>query len=309
MLTVRNISYRYTTKNGTPTPALSDVTFALARGEITALVGPNGSGKSTLFNLLSGTLPVQQGNVSFDGAPAARLRMGVVFQSPSLDPYLTVAENIRHHAMLYGMDVRTPDLENDLLGELELEQHLDTRVSELSGGYQRRVELAKALLIEPEILVLDEPFTGLDVHAREAFFHALKHVTEQRALVTLLITHVLSVATECDRVVVLEQGRVIAHDVPAALLDEFGNTVVEMHGAPSREIAERLHTLADIRYVTLQEETVLLLDAQPQQILSHLDADEVTALLIQARRPTLDDYFVIRTGHHLVDDAEEVIAV
>ncbi|PLX32128.1 MAG: hypothetical protein C0600_03585, partial [Ignavibacteria bacterium] len=160
----------------------------------------------------------------------------------------------------------------------------------------------------PDILILDEPFTGLDVSARNALFRILQEVTAQRGLVTLLITHVLSLATDCNRVVVLEQGRTIADDAPDVLLREFGNTIVELQGPVSHDIARRLQVLANIDYVVVQDEHVLLKNTNLQQLLPHLDAGEAETLDIQARRPTLDDYFIERTGHHLLDETEELIA-
>jgi ABC-type glutathione transport system ATPase component len=285
------------------------VSFGVRPGEITALVGPNGSGKSTLFRLMTGTLALQKGSVRMHDHGLDGTRLGVVFQSPSLDPHLTVFENIRHHAMLYGKKLQRDTMTGSLFSALELTDKLDRRVSELSGGFQRRVELAKALLTEPEVLVLDEPFTGLDVQARETFYRILREVTEDRNLVTLMITHVLSVATLCERVVVLEKGMVIADDSPAVLLQDFGSTVVEITVPGVTEFADRLNAVGEIESVRLRENSLLLKNVNLQQMLPFMDEAILHQADIQARRPTLDDFFIARTGHHLQDESEELISL
>ncbi|MCB2206073.1 ABC transporter ATP-binding protein [bacterium] len=307
MLKVTDIAYTYHTRTrGTrgkrSVQALRGVSLDARPGDITALVGPNGSGKSTLFRLITGTLRLQEGNVEMNGEAVAVSRIGVVFQSPALDEQLSVFENMRCHGMLYGMRFERGDLPADLLTVLELDDKLDVRVAELSGGYRRRVELAKALLPEPSLLVLDEPFTGLDVAVRENFFRVLQGITAQRALTTLLITHDLQLAGQCDRVALLEEGRLIADDTPARLLAGFGASVVEITStdieAAGRYIPPSAQTLR------LHDNALLVRNMRLDDAMQLLDEADARISDVHMRRPTLEDYFIEQTGHAIHTAAE-----
>lgn len=308
MLSLRDIAHSYHSRTGGTTRALHGVSVDAARGAVTAVIGANGSGKSTLFRLVTGALPLRAGSIALDGKPVHGARRGVVFQSPALDPLLTVRENLRHHAMLYGIRLGDADLPAAIIDVLDLRDRLDQKVATLSGGYQRRVELAKALLTGPDLLVLDEPFTGLDVAARDAFFAVLQHMTVSRGLVTLLVTHDLAVATRCDRVVLLEAGTVIANARPAELLAEFGHTVVVIRGHALMDIERRIHAASHLKTLRNGEESLLLYDTSLQDVLMLVDERDARIEDIEARRPSLDDYFIARTGRSFSGDMQELIA-
>ncbi|MFZ1731082.1 MAG: ABC transporter ATP-binding protein [Bacteroidota bacterium] len=308
MLRLSDISHSYLHRKQAPTQALRGVSFAARQGEITAVIGPNGSGKSTLFRLITGALTLQSGSILLDEKGIGSTRLGVVFQSPALDQQLTVFENLSHHAMLYGRRIKKSDLPSQLLDVLELRGRLDSKVDELSGGYQRRVELAKTLLTEPELLVLDEPFTGLDINARDAFYAVLQDITASRGLTTLLITHELAVATRCERVVLLETGEVIADARPAELLADFGRTVVVIRGTELDSIAQRISAASDIRTLRLAEDALLLKNTILQDVLMIIDERDSRIHDIEARRPSLEDYFIARTGHAVDTAVEELVA-
>ncbi|MDT8324327.1 MAG: ABC transporter ATP-binding protein [Bacteroidota bacterium] len=298
MLTLTDIAHTYSARRTDAVHALRGVTLSAQSAAITALVGPNGSGKSTLFRLITGTLSLQQGSVRMNGDSVRAARLGVVFQSPALDEQLTVFENMRTHAMLYGRTLRRDGLPTDLIDALGLGEMLDRRIATLSGGYRRRVELAKALLPEPALLVLDEPFTGLDVTVRDTFFRVLQDITAMRGLTTLLITHELAVAGLCDRVVLLEEGSVVADDAPARLLGEFGATVVEISGS---ELSALDHAIsaADIATLRLHDRALLLKNTTLKEVLAVLDERDPRIEDMHVRRPSLEDYFIARTGHGL----------
>ncbi|MGE5537711.1 MAG: ATP-binding cassette domain-containing protein [Gemmatimonas sp.] len=197
--------------------ALDRVSFSVAPGEFAVLLGLNGAGKTTLFALASGLLPLQTGRVSVAGHPLPRRRgaalahAGFVFQQSALDLDLTVAETLRYHAALHGQS--RAEARRRIAAELDrfgLADRARDPVRTLSGGQRRRVEIARALLHGPQVLLLDEPTVGLDVPSRKAILDRCHALCRERGAAVLWATHLLDEVTGDDRVVVLHAGRVIA---------------------------------------------------------------------------------------------------
>jgi ABC-type multidrug transport system ATPase subunit len=205
------------------------------------------------------------------------------------------------------MRLRREQLPADLMTVLDLQDKLDMRIATLSGGFQRRVELAKALLTDPAVLVLDEPFTGLDVNVRDGFFATLRGITAQRGLTTVLITHELGLAGLCDRVVLLETGSVIADAQPAELLTEFGRTVVEITTSNIPAMEERFARAGEKQTLRLRKDALLIKSATLQEVLQTIDELDASIRDMQMRRPSLEDYFIARTGHGVFDGKEELL--
>jgi ABC-2 type transport system ATP-binding protein len=227
--------------------ALAGVSFSVGHGEIFALLGPNGGGKTTLFKVLSTLLTATSGSVRILGhdlpnaAGAVRPRLGVVFQQPSVDRKLTVLENLKHHGHLYalsGQDLHQRALAGLL--RLGLTERADDLVETLSGGLQRRVELAKGLLHQPEVLVLDEPNTGLDPGARRDFMNHLQQLREQEGVTILLTTHFMEDAERCDRVGILHEGRLVALGAPEALKQSIGGDIVVIQALDSHGLQKKI---------------------------------------------------------------------
>jgi ABC-2 type transport system ATP-binding protein len=292
--------------------ALSDVSFAIARGEIFGFLGPNGGGKTTLFKLLSTLVPLQSGTASMLGRDlrgdtlAVRRRLGVVFQHPSLDGKLTVAENLTHHGHLYGITGRR--LKARIAAVLE-RLGLDTRAADLvetlSGGLQRRVELAKALLHQPEILLLDEPSTGLDPAARREFANHLAHLRERDGATIVLTTHYMEEAERCDRIGVLHEGRLVALAPPNELKERVGGDVIVIH-APAPELLNRKLVQRLRLKGTLVDGTIRIERPRAHELVREVvDAfgDEIDSITFG--KPTLEDVFVHLTGHRFSADAAE----
>jgi ABC-2 type transport system ATP-binding protein len=295
----RALGFRYGERE-----ALNDVTFAIARGEIFGFLGPNGGGKTTLFKLLSTLAPIQTGSARLFGndlagdTGAVRRRLGVVFQHPSLDGKLTVGENLAAHGHLYGISgARLRERSGAMLERLGLTARARDRVETLSGGLQRRVELAKALLHEPELLLLDEPSTGLDPSARREFWNYLQHLREHDGVTVVLTTHYMEEAERCDRIGIMHQGKLVAIAPPNELKSEVGGDVIVIRTAApellQRKILARFKLksqLVDgaIRIEKLRGHELVrdLIDAFGEEIES-----------VSFGKPTLEDVFVHLTGH------------
>ena len=294
-----------------PAKALAGLEFRVAPGEIYGFLGPNGGGKTTLFRILATLAPPERGTIQVFGtdlqrqAREVRRRLGVVFQNPSLDLQLTVAENLTHQGQLYGLSGR------DLAARIErqmarfgLADRRDQRAKELSGGLRRRAEIAKALLHEPRLLLLDEPSTGLDPAARRDLWDTLQEL-QGEGVTVLLTTHFMEEGDRCDRLALIDRGRLVAEGAPAALKEEIGGDVVTLTGpdpaALARDLAVRFPELApEVREggVRLERErahewVARLVEALPGRI------DAVTVA-----RPTLEDVFLHRTGNRLYGGEE-----
>lgn len=209
--TVRNLQHQYGEHH-----ALRGVDIDIRPGRIFALLGPNGSGKTTLFRLLCTLLPIQQGQVLVGGFDSAsqplrvREQIGIVFQSPSLDMKLTVDENIACQGALYGIHgLELRRRRDELLEQLDLLDRRDDLCQVLSGGLKRRVELAKGMLHQPRLLLLDEPSTGLDPSARLKLWDAIREMAG-RGMTVLLTTHLLEEADKADDIAIMSQGKLIA---------------------------------------------------------------------------------------------------
>ena len=232
-----------------PVKALDDVSLTVRRGEIFGILGPNGSGKTTLFRILSTLLRPQGGYKTlrllghdvFVQPNDVRGQMGVVFQSPSLDVKLTARENLTHQGRLYGLDRGSLDTRiGELLAYFGLTDRAGDLVETFSGGMRRRVELAKALLHEPKLLLLDEPATGLDPGARLDLWKQLHQLRDQRGQTIALTTHLMEEAEKCDRLAIMAKGKIVAVDTPAALKARIGGDVITLSLRDAQEDAEAL---------------------------------------------------------------------
>lgn len=287
-----------------PRIALDHVSFTVARGEMFALLGPNGGGKTTLFKILTTLLPATSGEVRiFDqdlrlNSLAIRARLGVVFQAPSLDRKLTVVENLRHHGHLYGL--RGKVLRRriaDMLSRMGLTDRSRDLVETLSGGLQRRVELAKGLLHKPDLLLLDEPSTGLDPGARRDFNLYLSHLREQEGVTIILTTHIMEEAERCDRVGILHQGKLVALGTPDALKAQVGGDVIAIQGPQLGELRDKLSRKFACNPV-LVDGTLRIERPNGHEFIRELVAtfpEEIQSVTFG--KPTLEDVFIHQTGH------------
>lgn len=298
-VSIAGVSHRYG-----PRQALADLSLEIGAGEVFVFLGPNGGGKSTLFRLLSTLIPLQTGAASILGFDLSRSRrevrsrIGVVFQAPSLDKKLTVAENVRHQAALYGLSGRAMRRrQNELLAELGVADRANERTETLSGGLRRRVELAKSMIHGPQLLLLDEPSTGLDPGARSDLWRYLRRLREQAGVTIVLTTHLLEEAEKADRIAILDRGQLVALDAPDALRATVGGDSVTIETDDAARLA------ADIG---------AKFPLAPQIVggsvrFEHADVHSWLARVVEAfgprirairlGKPSLEDVFIAKTGH------------
>ncbi|MBI5367900.1 MAG: ATP-binding cassette domain-containing protein, partial [Planctomycetes bacterium] len=227
--------------------ALAGLDLSVRRGEIFGLLGPNGGGKTTLFRILSTLLSPTSGSARVLGLAVdsagreIRKRIGVVFQSPSLDKKLKVVENLRHQGRLYGL--RGADLEKriaDLLARFRVTDRAGEIVEKLSGGLARRVDIARGLLHSPELLLLDEPTTGLDPGARIDLWEHLRDLKAKQGITLLVTTHLMDDAEKCDRLAIIDRGRVVAVGAPHELRSRIGGDIITVGGPAPETLRDRI---------------------------------------------------------------------
>jgi ABC-2 type transport system ATP-binding protein len=291
--------------------ALDDVSFGVTRGEIFGLLGPNGGGKTTLFKILSTLMPATSGSASVFGntlqrAPAAvRRHLGVVFQHPSLDDKLTVHENLTCHGYLYGMHgTRLRQRIETVLQRLGLTERAAERVEALSGGLRRRTELAKALLHEPPMLLLDEPSTGLDPGARRDFIQYLRELRDRDGVTIVLTTHYMDEAERCDRVAILHQGTLVSVATPAELKDRVGGDIVVVQTPEPQSLCEKIRQRFGCEPVVVDGTVRVERPRGHELVRDIVDAFGPEVTLVTYGKPTLEDVFIHLTGHRFWSDGD-----
>jgi ABC-2 type transport system ATP-binding protein len=294
---VENISHKFGERM-----ALDGITLQVMPGEMYGLLGPNGSGKTTLFRMLCTMLAPDQGRIRLldknASASAVRASIGVVFQHPSLDARLTVLENLRHQGHLYGLKGRPLSQRiEEVLDMMTLTDRAKDRIEILSGGLQRRVELCKSLLHHPEVLIFDEPCTGLDPGARRRFWDDLDILRRTCGTTLVLTTHFMEEAERCDRIGILDRGRLIAEGSPEELKRTVGREVITLETRDPKGLQLQIEKIVR-RDIQIIDGQVRIACDEGQQLLAQLYPllqEKVQAMTLSV--PTLEDVFVQRTGH------------
>ncbi len=223
--------------------AVRDLTLRVREGELFAFLGVNGAGKSTTIHMLCGQLARDSGEILIDGmdpnrhADRVRRGLGVVFQSSVLDRALSVYDNLESRAALYGIVGTDFQTRLDELSRLlEFRDYLDRAVGKLSGGQRRRIDIARALLHRPKLLILDEPTTGLDPQTRRLLWNVLSDLRRREGLTVFLTTHYMEEAADADYVVILDSGSIVAEGTPLALKNAYADDFITLYGVDEETV-------------------------------------------------------------------------
>jgi multidrug/hemolysin transport system ATP-binding protein len=283
--------------------AVRDVSFCVNEGELFAFLGLNGAGKSTTISILCGQLQKDAGNIRVGGIDpdsdpdGIKRLLGVVFQGSALDKPLTVRQNLRSRAALYGI---TGEAFERRLGELcellDLSELLDRTVGKLSGGQRRRIDIARALLHNPSLLVLDEPTTGLDPQTRHMLWEVISKLRREHGTTVFLTTHYMEEAADADTIVILDSGRIAAKGTPLELKNTYTKDYITLYGVDEASVKSLGYPYEALR------------DAYRVSVPSTADA---TALIVahpslftdyEITKGKMDDVFLAVTGKSLVQD-------
>jgi ABC-2 type transport system ATP-binding protein len=289
--------------------AVRDVTFQVSAGEVFGFLGPNGAGKTTTINMLCTLLTPTTGTATINGFDVVanptevRRSIGLVFQQPTLDESLTAEQNLLFHAYAYGMSAKQRRAQiYRLLTLVGLwARRLDT-VRVFSGGMRRRLEIARGLLHEPRVLFLDEPTLGLDPQTRRRIWEYLTELRERDDLTIFLTTHYMDEAEHCDRVAVIDHGRIVALDTPDRLKAQVGGDVVIITTPTPKPTAEEVRRRYGLD-AAVDGTTVRFQVADGDKFLPDFVRSFGHPLeAIALRRPTLDDVFLHHTGREIRED-------
>jgi ABC-2 type transport system ATP-binding protein len=295
--------------------AVRGVSFAVAAGEVFGFLGPNGAGKTTTIDMLCTLLRPTSGSAAINGFDVVRQRddvrraIGLVFQQPTLDKTLTAEQNLRFHAYAYGIPAADRESRmRELLTMVELWDRRAESVRAFSGGMKRRLEIARGLLHQPAVLFLDEPTLGLDPQTRRRIWDYLGELRSHRDLTIFLTTHYMDEAENCDRIAIIDEGRIVAMDTPVRLKNAVGGDVITITTADSDAAAQELRRRYDVApmvgdgTVSFQvPEGEAFLPGFVRSFGQPLDA-------VNLRGPTLDDVFLDLTGREIRDSGNSLMA-
>lgn len=303
---MRNIiEIRHLAKSFGQVEAVGDLSFRVKEGELFAFLGINGAGKSTTINIMCGQLKKDGGNILINGMDLDRevqkikRKLGVVFQNSVLDGALNVYDNLESRAALYGITGAEFKRRLEALSRLlEFKELLKRPVEKLSGGQRRRIDIARALLHEPKILILDEPTTGLDPQTRKILWNVITNLRKNENMTVFLTTHYMEEAAEADYVVIIDRGRISAEGTPLALKNTYTGDFITLYGVDEEQVKS-----LGIEYETIREAyrvSVPHTAAATRMILENPELFQD----YEITKGKMDDVFLAVTGKKLAGDEE-----
>jgi ABC-2 type transport system ATP-binding protein len=294
--------------------AVNNISFRVEEGEIFGFLGPNGAGKSTTIKVMCTLLQPTAGHVRIAGydvdreADAVRSSIGIVFQDNSLDSGLTAQENLEFHCMVYHIPrAERRERITNVLQLMELTEHRNRIVKTYSGGMRRRLEIARGLLHEPRLLIMDEPTVGLDPQTRNYIWEYVHQLRERHHTAIFMTTHYMDEAENCDRIAIIDQGVIIALDTPSGLKKLVGEDQVELTTKNSAEAARIIEQHYQIR-PGVEDGQIRFQVADSDRFVPRLLADlsqpdiQVVIETLHVRRPTLEDVFLKLTGRTIREE-------
>ena len=280
--------------------AVDDLSFEIRKGELFAFLGVNGAGKSTTINIICGQLKKDEGTVIIDelnlddNLAKIKKKIGVVFQASILDPQLTVKDNLEIKASLYGLSRKEiKSRVNELAEILDFKSYLNRPLAKLSGGQKRRIDIARALLNKPDILILDEPTTGLDPQTRKMIWAVITKLRKENNMTVLLTTHYMEEASEADYVVIIDHGKMVAHGTPLDLKNKYVGDYMLIYNVKEEDVKK-----LGLPYITIPNGYKIEVN----------DTLEATNLIVNNRelfvdyeliKGKMDDVFLKVTGKNL----------
>ena len=298
---VQNLTKRY---RGAKVNAVDGISFEVAAGEFFTLLGPNGAGKTTAISILTTTLNPTSGSARIAGydirreAGSVRQNIGIIFQQPSLDFNLTAEENIRFHAVLYGLYAFRPSFAmmpraykqqvTELASLLGLENEMGKQVKKFSGGMRRKLEIIRSLLHKPSVLFLDEPTSGLDPLSRRTLWEYLSQVRRERGTTIFLTTHYLDEAEEADQVCIINRGRIVAQGKPAQVKAQLTQSYMMIDAEDRNRLREELRRLK-IEFV---ETSSFKINLHGNQLQAIIKAIETPLSFVKTHDPSLEDAYL-----------------
>jgi ABC-2 type transport system ATP-binding protein len=292
--------------------AVRGVDFEVATGEVFGFLGPNGAGKTTTINMLCTLARPTAGSATVAGHDVVserddvRRNIGLVFQDPTLDGYLTAEQNLRLHAELYGVqsDLVKPRM-RQVLEMIGLWDRKDSVVATFSGGMRRRLEIARGLMHSPRVLFLDEPTIGLDPQTRRSIWTYIRELKETEEITIFMTTHYMDEAEWCDRIAIMDHGQIVALDSPETLKAGVGTDRVTIHTDDNDAAIAALQSQFEIE-AKLSEGAVVFGVPAGEEFVPRLFAElEMPIRSVSVSRPTLDDVFMSYTGSTIRDAEEE----
>lgn len=297
--------------------AVDNISFSVEEGEIFSFLGPNGAGKSTTINVLTTQLACQQGSASVCGFDVrsrphdVRKSIGIVFQDEVLDRDLTVRETLEFHGRIYSMPAELRQArEKELIKLVELEEKVNERTKNLSGGMKRRLEIARGLMTRPKVLFLDEPTIGLDPQTRLRIWDYIKGVNEEGTTI-FLTTHYMDEADRLsDSIQIIDHGKIIASGTAESLKNTLGEDMIYLETKDDEKamrVARGIPEVSEAKRTSQGIELILKADGGKTMpdVLRALEAERIATLSVKMKKPSLDDVFVHYTGREMRDAPAE----
>jgi ABC-2 type transport system ATP-binding protein len=303
------IEVKELTKRYNSIMALNKISFEVKKGEFFAFLGPNGAGKTTAINILCTLLKPTGGKAYLNGFDCVkepdkvRKSIGIVFQDPTLDNELTAYENLKFHCYLYNMDksVMNKRIE-EILKIIELYERRNEFVKNFSTGMRRRLEVARGLLHYPRVLFLDEPTIGLDPKTRDNIWDFINRLRKREEITVFLTTHYMEEAENCDRVGVIDRGKIMALDTPSNLKKSIGNDLVYIKTSDNKKAEEEIKKRFNIE-IKNDKDYIILKVNEGDNFISDLFNNLSTKIeSINIKKTTLNDVFIHLTGRNIEED-------